>query len=68
LENNCLTMKKLVKESLGEFISETLKISGHEFKTIKIGDTIVYAGKEGVLGNHDTFISWETLEKIKKNV
>lgn len=59
-------MKKI---KLLNLVKETLKIGNHIYKPIKSsnGDTI-FVGKDGILGNHSTHISWEEIETLKSKV
>jgi hypothetical protein len=45
-------------------INENYKIGGHEFSIMKIGDETIYVGKDGILGEHKTFIPWEIVSRL----
>jgi hypothetical protein len=47
-------------------INENIKFTGHEYARFNIKNGHVYASKEGILGDKETFISWNNIKEIMK--
>lgn len=52
--------RKLVKEIL----NENIKFEGHEFSILPYHYGHIYVGKDGLLANHNIFISWKDIKKL----
>lgn len=45
-------------------LDELYKSQGHEYEILKIGHDTIKAGKDGILGDNDVFISWDIIIKL----
>lgn len=57
---NCLRQYSLDEGQ----INELYKTEGHEFEIFKLHHGTVKAGKDGILGEHNTLIPWDVIIKL----
>ena len=51
---------KLVKED----INELLKSDGVTYDRVKIGNDVIFVGKEGIMGRNENLVSWDIIFKL----